>query len=87
MADLEGPSALRDHTRTGCIKSFVVNFLISAGLGYTTFSKHKSTEAWGVEGYVFDLMATGFFMVAIVAAIYIVKHKISALLAFSCAGK
>ncbi len=77
MVSVVGPKTLREHTRGECLKSFVVNFLISAGLAYAIFSKHDSIEAWGVEGYVVDLTATGFFMAVIVAAIYIVKHKIS----------
>ena len=44
-------------------------------LGYATFSKHTVIEARGVEGYAVDLLATGLFFAAIVAAIYIVKYK------------
>lgn len=75
MVKSEGLKSLVDHTRSECVKSFVVNFLISGGLTYWVFSQHASIEPWGAEGYAVDLSATGFFMAAIVAAIYIVKHK------------
>lgn len=67
--------SLRAHTRKECIISFFVNFAIAIGLGYWTFSQRESVEPWGVEGYGLDLLATGFFLSAIVAAIVIVKHK------------
>lgn len=56
-------------------KSVVINFVINAAIAHSALKNANEVGAWGVSGFVQDLMLTGFVLCVIVSAIYISMYR------------